>query len=129
MHRLTALAIAVIVGLLLAGSPGAAAAVPAEPGLGVRLVDVPTAEADNPRARSYIIDHVHPGSVIERRVEVSNGTGARAEVETYAAAATVTDDGFVGAEGRTGNDLSSWTSVTLDRADLSPGQVDRKSVV
>ncbi|GAB2575153.1 peptidase [Microlunatus antarcticus] len=128
MRRLIGLAIAVIVGLLLAGSPGVATAVPAEPGLGIRLVDVPTAEADNPRARSYIVDHVKPGSVIERRVEVSNGTGDRAEVEAYAAAATVTDDGFVGAEGRTGNDLSSWTSVTLDRDDLAPGQVSMAQV-
>ena len=122
MRRLAGLAIALIVGLLVAGNAGVAAAAPAEPGLGIRLVDVPTAEADNPRARAYIVDAVRPGAVIERRVEVSNGTGGRAQVQLYAAAASVTDAGFVGASGRTANDLSGWTSVTSDHADLSPGQ-------
>lgn len=122
MRRLARVAIAVVAGALLAGGAGVADAVPAEPGLGIRLVDVPVAQADNPRARAYIVDHLRPGSEIERRVEVSNGTGARAQVQLYAAAATVTDDGFVGADGRTANDLSGWTSVAADRTDLSAGQ-------
>lgn len=122
MRRAAWPALALVAGVLLAGTPGIAPAVPAEPGLGIRLVDVPTAEADNPRARSYIIDHLRPGSVIERRLEVSNGTGDRADVQMYAAAATVTDDGFVGAAGRTANDLSSWTTVDADRSDLAPGE-------
>ncbi len=45
-------------------------------GLGIRLVDVPVATADDPRALVYIIDHVAPGALIERRIEVSNRTGA-----------------------------------------------------
>ena len=122
MRRAAGAALALVAGLLLVGAPGVASAVPSEPGLGIRLVDVPTAQADNPRARAYIVDHLRPGSVIERRLEVSNGTGDRAQVQVYAAAAAVTDDGFVGAEGRTANDLSSWTTVDADRSELAPGQ-------
>jgi hypothetical protein len=88
-------------------------------GIGVRLVDIPTAKANDPRARAYIIDHVHPGKVIERRVEVVNQSDHEEGVSLYAAAARVEKGQFVGADGRTQNDLSSWTSlddrsVTLD---------------
>jgi len=81
-------------------------------GLGIRLVDVPTATADDPRARSYIIDHLRPGRTIERRIEVVNDTNASAEVSVYPAAASVDSSGFVGAAGHAQNEASSWTSVT-----------------
>ncbi len=90
-------------------------------GLGIRLVDVPVASAENPRALVYIIDHVQPGSEVERRVQVVNGTRRPAEVSLYAAAADIKGGNFVGAEGRTQNELSSWTEVTPASVHLSPG--------
>jgi hypothetical protein len=91
------------------------------PGLGIRLVDVPVAAADNPRARVYIIDHVKPGSEVERRVQVVNNTPDAAEISIYAAAADIEGGSFIGAEGRTQNELSSWTSVTPGSAQLEQG--------
>lgn len=77
----------------------------------------------DPRAGVYVIDHVKPGSEVERRVQVVNGTPDAADVSLYAAAAAETQGGsFVGAEGRTQNELSSWTTVTPTSAELGPGE-------
>ena len=83
-------------------------------------MDVPTATADDPRARSYIIDHLAPGQTIERRIEVVNHTRARAKVAMYPAAANVGKGGFVPGQGRSENDLSTWTSVTPKTLSLKP---------
>lgn len=114
MRRLLAAAIAGV--LAAAGAPAAADASHAGPkrpltGIGIRLVDVPTATADDPRARTYIIDNLSPGSVIERRVQVINGTGSSATVSVYPAAASIEHGDFVGARGHTENELSMWTST------------------
>ncbi len=79
--------------------------------LGFRLIDVPAARVDDPRARTYIIDAVKPGASIRRRMEVNNATGAMQTVELYAGAATVTDNTFTAADDRTANELSSWVSL------------------
>lgn len=69
----------------------------------------------------YIVDDLVPGAIIHRRVEVSNTTDSTAQVALYAAAATIADGSFVGAAGRTPNDLSTWTSVLPGEADLPAG--------
>jgi len=79
--------------------------------VGVRLVDVPETLLDDPRARQYIIDELVPGTTIERRIEITNTTDEIATVQAYAAAASIVDGAFVGADARTANDLSSWTSL------------------
>lgn len=84
--------------------------------LGVRLLDVPAATLDDPRATSYIVDALQPGATIQRRVEVSNTSAAAMDVSVYAAAASIGDGAFVVADGRTPNELSSWT--TADRSQL-----------
>ncbi|MFJ4516605.1 hypothetical protein [Streptomyces sp. NPDC088816] len=40
--------------------------------LGVKLLEAPVERKDDPRASSYIVDHLAPGSTIHRRVEVAN---------------------------------------------------------
>ena len=65
-------------------------------GVGVRLADVPAASSDNPRARVYIVGHVAPGTLVKRRVEVSNNTGRAAQIEVYSAAADASHGSFVG---------------------------------
>ena len=103
------------------GVAGAAPSAPAGGSLGLRLVDVPKAEVNDPRARIYIVDHVAPGSAIERRIEVSNTTSSDLHVVLYPAAAVIANGMFSGSAGRTPNDLSSWTSVSPTEADIPPG--------
>jgi len=91
-------------------------------GIGVRLVDVPTATLDDARARAYIIDRLAPGSTIQRRIQVSNGTRSRADVSIYPAAASISHGSFLGASGRTANALSTWTAVTPRSINLAPAQ-------
>ena len=88
-------------------------------GIGLRLLDAPVSAKDDPRARLYIVDHLAPGTVIERRVEVTNTTDAPQEVVLYPAAASIDEGTFVGGPGRDRNDLSSWTSVTPGTATVA----------
>lgn len=102
-------------------APGTAATQVDNGSVGLRLVDVPVSAKDDPRARSYVIDHLAPGTVIERRVEVSNTTSSTTHVVLYPAAATIVDDSFLGSEGHTPNDLSTWTSVDPGTSEVPAG--------
>ena len=66
----------------------------------------------------YIVDHVAPGTVIQRRVEVSNTTGSTRRVALYSAAAGIANGSFTGAADRTPNDLSTWSSVLPSALDV-----------
>ena len=123
MRRLLIL-IALVAGTLspAAGAFGTLTTAQSEPtGIGIRLVDAPVATRDDPRARIYIIDHVTPGTTIERRIEVSNDTGKRTDVAVYPAAAVITRGSFVGLEGDTPNELSTWTTISTPRLRLAHG--------
>ncbi|MFD8706616.1 peptidase [Kitasatospora sp. NPDC059648] len=100
------------------GAPGASS--PQDPAagrsIGIRLLDVPESRRADPRAQAYIVDHVAPGTTIERRVEVSNKSSVPMHVNVYAAAATITNGKATFAPKRTPNELTGWTS--FDRADL-----------
>lgn len=119
------IAVALVAGLLLSpvGSAPAAGAPYSDrpsPGVGIRLVDAPVASAEDPRARVYIIDQVSPGAVIERRVEVSNGTDTTRRIAVYPAAAQIHAGTFMGAQGRTQNELSRWVTVRPADPELAP---------
>lgn len=112
----------------VAGAPSAFAAPPvpaprtlAAGGIGIRLLEAPVSTRHDPRARVYIVDHLNPGTVIHRRIEVSNTTASTAHLVLYAAAASVAKGSFVGATGHTPNDLSTWTSVSPGRSDVPAG--------
>ena len=90
-------------------------------GIGIRLADVPVASSDNPRARVYIVDHVAPGTVVKRRVEISNNTGKDAQIEVYPAAADASHGSFVGLADRARNELSTWTNVDRPKLGLTDG--------
>jgi hypothetical protein len=93
----------------------------ADPGsFGIRLVDVPTAEANNPRALQYIIDHVHPGSTIRRRVLVANLSPKAGRLTIYPDAATITGGSFIGLAGRTRSDLTTWITTSRHIVSLAP---------
>lgn len=89
-------------------------------GIGVRLLDAPASAGNDPRARVYIVDHLAPGTVVHRRIEVSNAASSTTGVALYAAAATIVDGRFVGSPGHQQDDLSSWTSVSPTQALVPP---------
>jgi hypothetical protein len=89
-------------------------------GIGVQLLEVPLAEAEDPRARIYIIDHLHPGTTIHRRIEISNTTSSTVHIVAYPAAATISQGAFVGAAAHTPNELSTWTSVLPGAFEVAP---------
>jgi hypothetical protein len=62
----------------------------------MRLVDVPVSAGNDPRARLYIVDHLAPGTVIHRRVEVSNTTSSPTHILLYAAATGIANGSFRG---------------------------------
>ena len=111
-----AVCVATPVGVAAAGLRAATAG-----GIGLRLIDAPASAGDDPRARLYIVDHLAPGTVIHRRVEVSNSTDSAEHVVLYPAAASVANGSFLGAEGHTRNDLSTWTSVDPSASDIPGG--------
>ncbi|MEV8631651.1 peptidase [Streptosporangium sp. NPDC051023] len=93
---------------------------PAPGSLGIRLVDAPISSRADPRARRYIVDHLPPGIVIHRRVEVSNTSGAPMPISLYPAAAEIGHGAFRFADGRTANDLTTWTSIVPHALTLAP---------
>lgn len=82
---------------------------------------MPATASGDPRAQVYVVDHVAPGTVIHRRVEVSNSTDGPVHVVLYTSAATVDDGAFLGADGHTQNELSSWSSAAPGALDLAAG--------
>lgn len=102
------------------------AAMPAERtdrpgGIGIRLLDVPTDRANDPRARVYIVDHVAPGTMLQRRVLVANETEHRVELSLYVGPASIGGGAFIPADGQEATDLTSWTSLSRSRVKLPPG--------
>ena len=73
---------------------------------------------DDPRARTYIIDHVQPGAEFERRIRVCNGTDQPVTVQVYAGAASAEGAQFRAVEGRVENELSRWIRVEPSRLTL-----------
>ncbi|MCX5070172.1 DUF916 domain-containing protein [Micromonospora lupini] len=96
--------------------------------INLRLLDIPAARAEDPRARVYIIDHLKPGATISRRVEVRNDSPATQKIELYAGAASVENDGFTVPDDRTGNDLSGWIRLKTAAIELAPGERDSVAV-
>jgi hypothetical protein len=89
--------------------------------IGIRLVDVPNGQVNDPRARIYIVDHLAPGMIVDRRIEVSNTTSFAANVVLYPAAAGISAGLFLGSAGHTQNALSRWTSIVPSEAEVPPG--------
>ena len=107
--------------VLLAGLTIQPVAAQPEGTIGIRIVDAPQNRAQDPRARLYIVDHLPPGTTINRRVEVSNNTDEEKKVALYAAAAEIDGGTFQFAEGREANDLTRWTSVAPASLTLPAG--------
>jgi len=104
----------------LAGSAQAVSRPPPAGVFGIRLVDIPVNEADNPRAYRYIIDHLNPGTTIHRRVQVANLTTSAARVTLYPDAAIIRAGSFVGDAGQTPSYLTTWITLSRHSVSLAP---------
>ncbi|NKR25210.1 peptidase [Rhodococcus hoagii] len=115
VRRIASVAV-MICSLVSAGSISSIAAAQSSPaqneGIGVRLLEAPSNNGNDPRARVYIVDHLSPGATISRRFEVANTTGEAADVRLYPSAASIDRGRFIGAAGQVANDLTTWTSIT-----------------
>lgn len=90
------------------------------PGLGIGLAEVPRGSRD-PRAQTYVIDHVAPGTTFTRKVQVCNGTSAALRIALYPGAAVVRGGSFTVLEGRPRTELVDWMTVEPDAVQLASG--------
>jgi hypothetical protein len=79
--------------------------------IGIGLVDAPTDRRDDPRAHTYIVDHLHQGATITRHVQITSTVAQPTTVQLYVAAATLEGGEFVFGDGRAENDLTDWSSL------------------
>ena len=119
-----AMAIAAPPGVSLAataGSPSPSAS-PGAPqgGIGIKLVDVPASQVNDPRARAYIINRLAPGTVLDRKFEVANLGTAPVALVLYPAAATIANGTFQFSAGHTQNLMTAWISLSRDALTLAP---------
>jgi hypothetical protein len=105
------LALVALAPLLVIAQPAHAADAPVGPGLGIRLLEAPVNLKNDPRARIYIVDAVHPGARFTRRFEVTNGTDAPLPLQLYAGAAEVTAGSWIVQEGRSRSELTDWITI------------------
>jgi hypothetical protein len=115
--RATVLAVVAVLAVL--SVPGAAHAA-GDGNLSIRLTEAPSARQHDPRARIYIVDHLAPGSTITRHVEVTNDTPVSRLVSIYPGPSRIVDDAWAPQEQGTRSDLTSWTSVGLERVRMDP---------
>jgi hypothetical protein len=107
--------------VLVLGLPAAGAAPAPPPGLGVRLLDAPTARQDDPRARVYVVDQVRPGTRFTRHIEVSNGDREPMDVLVYPTTAAIAGGSFTfGDRGQPG-DIPQWVQVSPTTLHLPSG--------
>jgi hypothetical protein len=89
--------------------------------IGIQLLEGPANRKDDPRAHTYIVDFLAPGTVIHRKFQVVNTSGTTQHLDLYAAAAAVADGTFAVAPDRTPNELTSWVSLDPTSRDIPAG--------
>ena len=102
---------------------GAYAAEPTAVGsVGIRIAQIPAALAQEPLAGAYIISRLQPGIELAQRLEVFNTSTQEIKVSIYPGLATFKDNKFLIGNGRDGNELTSWTKLSLNTLILKPGK-------
>ncbi|GAB2891594.1 hypothetical protein GCM10027074_69760 [Streptomyces deserti] len=109
---------------------GTAVARPSPPGpsqgkpvrLGIKLLEAPVDRRQDPRASSYIIDHLPPGAVIHRDIQVVNDNPNPLHVTLYPGAAAIRGGTFTFAPAGKRNELAGWISLARTRLTLDPWQ-------
>lgn len=125
MRSFIAVVIVCIIALLF---PGVGLAEPTEPGdsaagsIGIRLGNVSESLADDPRAKTYIIDNIPPGNSITREIIVTNHMDAPVSLDLYAGPANLRDGSFDVEDRGAASALTSWISLEKGTVHLDPGQ-------
>lgn len=81
------------------------------PGLGIKIVQIPSAVQNVPNAGIYILDRLFPSTTVSQRIEISNSTDEIMKVSIYPGSATFTNGIFTPGSFGVSNQLVSWTSV------------------
>lgn len=81
--------------MLLSGGTASALAQDERAGFGIHWVDVPAEYADDPRASTYLLDHVSPGQTFSRRLGIVNYGPEPVEARVYSVTAVVDDGQFI----------------------------------
>jgi hypothetical protein len=118
-----------LIAIVLAAGSSAGATASAPPpvqetksaGLGIRLLDAPVDRKDDPRARTYIVDHVKPGTTIRRRVQVSDNTNGPLQASLYIGGAQIEGGSFRPTDKADPSELSDWGKVSPVSVDLKAG--------
>jgi hypothetical protein len=94
-------------------------------GVGLRLLDVRTEQAADPRANIYVVDHVIAGTLVERRLEVSNGTDEPLAISLGGAGASVAEGWLIdeSVEDPAPEELAAWIEVDPPNLVLRPQSV------
>ncbi len=117
-----AFGLTLLAGSLLAPSAATAASMPmSSGGIGIRLLSGASSSSSGPLALAYIVERLSPGSRVTRRIEISNTTDATADIVVFAAAAGIAEGKFSFAPGRSGDSLSSWTTIAHSVLHLASG--------
>lgn len=119
---IVAVALVALVLMPAEASVGAASSAADPGGVGIRLLDAPADASSDPRAQLYIVDHLSPGLVVTRRIEVSNSTREPLSVALYIAGAEIVGGQFAGLSGNTANELSTWSTVLPSEVSLPAGE-------
>ncbi len=116
LKMLMLLAVPVAVG----SAVSVAGVIPAGQEFGVRLYNAPISDAHNPRGLRYIIDFLHPNTVIHRRILVLNEETNTSRFTVYPDAAQIVHGMFVGDAGRTRSELTGWILIQHRIVTLAP---------
>lgn len=124
------LIVVVTVGVLVAPTVRVAAQSEPEvlPGLGIRLIEAPVDRRDDPRARTYVIDHLRPGAEISRAFEVTNGTEEPLDLRLGVVPAELRDGSFLPGASDDVGDLPAWSTVDPAGVQVPPGERRRARV-
>jgi hypothetical protein len=117
-----ALVVLLVAGALAPATGTFAADTPVSGGVSIRLGEAPVSRRADPRASSYIIDHVKPGSTIRRKVIVGDKATKPLAVQLYAGAAEIKSGEFFPSSGRAKNEVSTWTSLSSSSVNLTAGE-------
>ena len=129
LKRIPAAVLAVVALASVPSIAGAQQPAADDPGsVGIRLAEAPQDRKDDPRARLYIVDHLHQGATISRKVEVISTLKQAADVRMYVGAAEVKDGAFTFGSVDAKNDLTDWSKVDPVYVHLEPGASQQATV-
>lgn len=117
--RRLALFVFLMAGALSAPAIGASAQSAPPAGLTIRLAEAPADRAKDPRALQYVVDHLAPGAVISRKIEVTNNTGHPTKVRVYGGGATIVDGSYTPDDK---GEVASWIKTSKSELDLAIGE-------